>query len=370
MNASVISDYVIDEKHQNAVSLSDWCGCLGVAEEKASVTGRRLQGMQVGVPAAAFELMRDEGDERQRWRREDDLQLFCPKWQVISHGDGGIKEKISKFAGTFHSSGVAASTWKKEKGVWLAAGAFYQHLFAKDKKLATKKSMATEEIRRYFKKDKVFKHQRIFRGLDMDDNGSLDFEEAKVLFYIMESGKAITCMSCKTFMAGAYFSCSQCFFDGAKSKFDICCDCYGGNKFKHHRGATFCDNYTLLSQSRSSAIAAPAEKRRDVLGTIDKIVGVASIAVAAGWTAIIIIIIIIVIVIIIDGVMKANKKRKITLIGDSWKIREAERQRGRREAEREKDDLQFLYVCGRRGSCGRRGGCGRRGAFAEMRDER
>ena len=32
------------------------------------------------MPAAAFELMRDKGDERQRWRREDDLKLFCPLW--------------------------------------------------------------------------------------------------------------------------------------------------------------------------------------------------------------------------------------------------------------------------------------------------
>ncbi|KAB5512118.1 hypothetical protein DKX38_029146 [Salix brachista] len=204
-----------------------------------------------------------------------------------------------------------------------AAGAVLEHLFAKDKKLARKKFKAMEEIRRvaeayyehlpakdkkllrktfnamdenrdgkisqseymkYFKKEKAegFIHQSIFSAMGKDDNGSLNFEEAKVLLYIMESGRAVICMACEKFMAGAYFSCSQCFFDGAKSKFDICCDCYGGNKFKHHRGATFCDNYTLLSESRSSAIAAPAEKRRDVLGTIDKIVGVASIAVAAG----------------------------------------------------------------------------------------
>ncbi|KAJ6422688.1 hypothetical protein OIU84_027621 [Salix udensis] len=205
------------------------------------------------------------------------------------------------------------------EGIRRAAGASYQHLFAKDKKLATEKSMATEEIRRvaeayykhlpekdkkllknkfdamdknrdgqisrreymkYFKKEKAkgFHHQRIFRGLDMDENGRLDFEEAKVLFYIMESGRAIICMSCEKFMAGAYFSCSQCFFDAAKSKFDICCDCYGGKKFKHHRGATFCDNYTLLSQSRSSALAAPAEAGISALRAIEMIVGFASIA--------------------------------------------------------------------------------------------
>ena len=151
-----------------------------------------------------------------------------------------------------------------------AAGACYEHLPAKDKKVARKNFNAMDKNRdgqislreymKYAKKKKAtyFTHEGIFRALDKDENGSLDFEEAIVLHYIMQSGRAIICMSCKTFMAGAYFSCSQCFFkDASVSTYEICCDCYGGKKFTHHGGATFCDNYTLLRQSRSAIQEAP-----------------------------------------------------------------------------------------------------------------
>ncbi|KAJ6422679.1 hypothetical protein OIU84_027612 [Salix udensis] len=159
-----------------------------------------------------------------------------------------------------------------------AAGAFYEHLPEKDKKLARKTFKAMDKNRdgqislreymKYPKKKKAtdFTHQSIFSALDKDENGSLDFEEAIVLQYIMQSGRAIICMSCKTFMAGAYFSCSQCFFkDASVSTYEICCDCYGGKKFTHHGDATFCDNYTLLRQSRSAIQAAPMTKRSKVL---------------------------------------------------------------------------------------------------------
>ncbi|KAJ6422681.1 hypothetical protein OIU84_027614 [Salix udensis] len=169
-----------------------------------------------------------------------------------------------------------------------AAGAFYEHLPAKDKKLARKKFKAMDksgdgqislrEYEKYLKKIKAtdFTHQSLFRALDKDDNGSLDFDEAFLLFYIMESGRALICMSCKTFMAGSYFSCSECFFkDASVSTYEICCDCYGGKKFTHHGDATFCDNYTLLRQSRSLALEAPAEKRNVMLKKTAMIVGAA-----------------------------------------------------------------------------------------------
>ncbi|KAJ6422685.1 hypothetical protein OIU84_027618 [Salix udensis] len=139
-----------------------------------------------------------------------------------------------------------------------AAGAFYEHLPAKDKKLARKKFKAMDksgdgqislrEYEKYLKKIKAtdFTHQSLFRALDKDDNGSLDFDEAFLLFYIMEI-----------------------------STYEICCDCYGGKKFTHHGDATFCDNYTLLRQSRSLALEAPAEKRNVMLKKTAMIVGAA-----------------------------------------------------------------------------------------------
>uniref|UniRef100_A0A6N2NFB0 EF-hand domain-containing protein n=1 Tax=Salix viminalis TaxID=40686 RepID=A0A6N2NFB0_SALVM len=138
-----------------------------------------------------------------------------------------------------------------------------------------------KEFMEYHNKDNnsALTHPSLFRALDKNSNGSLDFEEAMVLYYITQSGRALFCKSCNTFLTDVYFSCSQCFTsnDSTISTYEICCDCYGGKKFTHHEDAIFCDNYSLLSRSRSLALAAPAEKRRGVLGKIQTIVGVAGL---------------------------------------------------------------------------------------------
>ncbi|KAG6737130.1 hypothetical protein POTOM_059875 [Populus tomentosa] len=163
-----------------------------------------------------------------------------------------------------------------------AVVAYYEHLPENDKKLARKTFKAMDkngdgkinrdEYVEYLTRKKAtnFTHQSIFRALDKDGNGSLDFEEAIVLYYIMQSGRAIICQSCKTFLAGAYFSCSKCFFNVSGSTYEICCACYGGKNYTHHGDAIFCDNYTLLRQSRSVIQEVPIEKRRKTLKTHQK----------------------------------------------------------------------------------------------------
>ncbi|KAL3565010.1 hypothetical protein D5086_033056 [Populus alba] len=89
----------------------------------------------------------------------------------------------------------------------------------------------------------------------------------------MKSGRAIICKGCDSFLAGAYFSCSQCFFnkDDSVSTYDLCCDCYGDKKFVHNDiGHIFCDNYTLLRQSRSLIQEAPPTKRNTVVNFLKK----------------------------------------------------------------------------------------------------
>jgi hypothetical protein len=154
----------------------------------------------------------------------------------------------------------------------LAAGAYYQHLPENNKELAKKTFAAMDkngdgkinrdEYVEYLKKDNntVLTLPSLFTALDKDGNGTLDFDEAIVLYYIMQSGRAIICKGCDSFLAGAYFSCSQCFFNDSVCTFDVCCDCYGGKKFEHNDiGHTFCDNYTLLRQSRSAIQEAPVK---------------------------------------------------------------------------------------------------------------
>ncbi|KAJ6854795.1 hypothetical protein NC651_039680 [Populus alba x Populus x berolinensis] len=179
-----------------------------------------------------------------------------------------------------------------------AAVAYYEHLPARNKKLARKTFKAMDkngdgkisllEYVNYLKKNKAtdFIHPSIFTALDKDGNGSLDFKEAIVLYYIMKSGRAIICKGCDSFLAGAYFSCSQCFFnDDSDSTYEICCACYGGKNYTHHGDAIFCDNYTLLRQSRSVIQEAPIKNRRKVLKSHKKTLLVAEITVGlAGIT--------------------------------------------------------------------------------------
>ncbi|KAG6737472.1 hypothetical protein POTOM_058996 [Populus tomentosa] len=59
-----------------------------------------------------------------------------------------------------------------------------------------------DEYAEYLKKDNtVLTHPSLFTALDKDGNGSLDFKETIVLYYIMQSGRALFCQSCNTFLA-------------------------------------------------------------------------------------------------------------------------------------------------------------------------
>lgn len=164
-----------------------------------------------------------------------------------------------------------------------AAEAYFENLSDEDKRNARSyftemdkdgdKKINRDEYEEYLKKDNMDTVlPSLFAALDKDGNGSLDFKEAIVLYYLIQSGRAIICQSCKKFLAGAYFTCSECFFnnDDSISTFDVCYDCYCGKKFRHDVGHTFCDNYTLLRQSRSPIQAAPIKKRTMVLNYLKK----------------------------------------------------------------------------------------------------
>ena len=149
------------------------------------------------------------------------------------------------------------------------ARAYYENLSDEEKRNATSSfdemdkdgddKINRNEYVEYLNKGDNTVLPSLFTALDKDGNGSLDFNETIVLYYLIQSGRAIICQSCKKFLAGAYFTCSECFFnnDDSVSTFDVCYDCYGGKKFRHDVGHTFCDNYTLLRQSRSPIQEAP-----------------------------------------------------------------------------------------------------------------
>uniref|UniRef100_A0A6N2KM88 EF-hand domain-containing protein n=1 Tax=Salix viminalis TaxID=40686 RepID=A0A6N2KM88_SALVM len=171
-----------------------------------------------------------------------------------------------------------------------AAAAYYENLPVANKRYARyifssmdkngDGQINLKEYVEYLDKDNktALSHPSLFRALDKNNNGSLDFEEVIVLYYITQTGRARFCKSCNTFLTDVYFSCSQCFFKGdSVSTYEICCDCYGGKKFKHHGGAIFCDNYTLLSRSRRLALQASKEDQSSVVEEIDMITKAANV---------------------------------------------------------------------------------------------
>ncbi|OMO68999.1 Calcium-binding EF-hand [Corchorus capsularis] len=90
----------------------------------------------------------------------------------------------------------------------------------------------------------------LFKELDNDGNGTLDFDEVMTLFYLMESGRGYSCDGCGAFLKGVYFTCLTC-FNSKSNSFDLCCSCCRNNNFNHHHDiADLVDNFVLLHQIR------------------------------------------------------------------------------------------------------------------------
>ncbi|OMO95248.1 Calcium-binding EF-hand, partial [Corchorus capsularis] len=98
----------------------------------------------------------------------------------------------------------------------------------------------------------ITRSERLFKELDKDENGTLDFNEVVTLFYLNKSGRFVFCdgNGCGAFLKGNYFTCVKCFKAGtsaAGGSCDLCCSCYRDNNFNHRDDhTTFVDNYALL----------------------------------------------------------------------------------------------------------------------------
>ncbi|XP_073149935.1 uncharacterized protein [Henckelia pumila] len=108
---------------------------------------------------------------------------------------------------------------------------------------------------------------KFFRDLDVDSNGTLDFDEVMTAYYINKSGRPF-CDKCKNFIPGIYFSCVQC-YRNPKDSFNLCSDCYRSRKcdHKHDGRAQFLDNFALLEAMKSNSgpttTQPPANKSTD-----------------------------------------------------------------------------------------------------------
>ncbi|XP_041020557.1 uncharacterized protein LOC121262229 isoform X2 [Juglans microcarpa x Juglans regia] len=137
----------------------------------------------------------------------------------------------------------------------------------KNMKLENNKSMSLTDFLDFFLQDNYPKSVAcsLFKDLDVNGDGSLDFEEFITLFYLYQSKRLLYCRGCETFLNGLYFTCIKC-FDSTSNSYDLCSLCYGKKNIQHHRDAVFLDNYALLRRNikRSSETAVdPVQVKND-----------------------------------------------------------------------------------------------------------
>ncbi|KAL5542370.1 hypothetical protein UlMin_010080 [Ulmus minor] len=87
----------------------------------------------------------------------------------------------------------------------------------------------------------------MFRQLDANGDGELDFDEVLTFYYIVKT-RGLWCDVCHSRLTGLHFSCVTCFENGRNS-FDLCSSCYGNGRFNHPHNI-FLDSHVLLRSKK------------------------------------------------------------------------------------------------------------------------
>ncbi|KAL6185193.1 hypothetical protein ACLB2K_041327 [Fragaria x ananassa] len=87
---------------------------------------------------------------------------------------------------------------------------------------------------------------RLFRAMDKNGDGVLDFEEAITFYYVLCNYRMVGRDGCKdSLLTGLYFTCVDCFDHNQTTTFDLCISCYRTRNYVHQH-CNFLDNYALL----------------------------------------------------------------------------------------------------------------------------
>lgn len=89
----------------------------------------------------------------------------------------------------------------------------------------------------------------MFRELDRNGDGQLDFWEVLTLYYVART-RTISCRHCLRPLNGLYFTCVTCFDAPCSDTFDLCLNCYRQRWYSHPH-CLFLDSYVLLRSRRS-----------------------------------------------------------------------------------------------------------------------
>ncbi|CAA7022973.1 unnamed protein product [Microthlaspi erraticum] len=101
-------------------------------------------------------------------------------------------------------------------------------------------------------------HPDMFRELDRNGDGQLDFWEVLTLYYVART-RTISCRSCLRPLNALYFTCVTCFDSPCGGDtFDLCVKCYMRRTYCHPH-CMFLDSYVLLRAKRSHYPLPPGD---------------------------------------------------------------------------------------------------------------
>ncbi|KAK6914163.1 EF-hand domain [Dillenia turbinata] len=99
----------------------------------------------------------------------------------------------------------------------------------------------------------------LFRKLDNDGDGYLDFFDVVALYLLVLNGTPY-CDGCGGFAKGLFFSCVECLESESSDSFCVCSGCYRHQTFTHNH-PNFIDNILLQSKTGNSSLnAATSDK--------------------------------------------------------------------------------------------------------------
>ncbi|KAL1536166.1 hypothetical protein AAHA92_28857 [Salvia divinorum] len=104
--------------------------------------------------------------------------------------------------------------------------------------------------------ESALSNDKVFKELDFDRDGFLDFVDVLLLFYhsVKKAIAILRCGGCSILIFGTAYSCFECFFNSADRRFALCSDCYDTGNFPHRHPLTSSSSSSTLLRDQALLI--------------------------------------------------------------------------------------------------------------------